>query len=200
MEQELGEVLRDQDALVAGGHLHGDGSSATPSVDEHQDWDDQIFAKECERDQESSGSRVVETWHVGNFAWYKLRQKQKYGHEAAVDTNRYKNAIAKHQMKNLVVLVQLTLDSSSVTVRRRGRHSTMRKRLPMHDEEKECETLYQALQADNGEFVKDVAESFGLPILQIDNRKDGREAMNQVLGEILLFVQQNYYRRVVDSS
>ena len=197
---ELGEVLRDQDTLVAGGHLHGNGSSATPNAGEHQDWDDRIFRKECERDQDSSGSRVVETWHVGNFAWYYLRQKQKYGHEAAVDMSRYKNAIAKHQKTNLVLLVQLTLDSSSATVRRREQYSTVRMRLPMQDEEEECLNLYQALQVDNGEFVKDVAESIGLPVLQIDNRKDGREAMNDVLGEILLFVQQNYYRRVVVTS
>jgi len=85
-------------------------------------------------------------------------------------------------------------------VKRRERYATMKERLPMKNEAEECEELWQALQEDNGEFISGVANTLGIPVLQIDNEKDGEEAMNEVLSEILVFVQSNYYKRVVVSS
>ena len=175
--------------------MHGDGSSITTSLGEKHDWDGRILEAECQRDEQSACSRVVETWHCGNAAWCQLRQKQKNDITSAdVDLERYKHAIAKHQETRLVLIVQLTLGSSSVMVKRRERYATMKERLPMQNEVKECEELYQALQEDNGEFISGVASTLlGIPILQIDNEKDGEEAMNEVLSEILVFVQSNYY-------
>lgn len=181
--------------------MHGDGSSITTSLGEKHDWDGRILEAECQRDEQSTCSRVVETWHCGNAAWCQLRQKQKNDITSAdVDLERYEHAIAKHQEPTLLLIVQLTLGSSSVMVKRRKRYATMKERLPMQNEAKECEELYQALQEDNGEFISGVASNLSIPVLQIDNEKDGEDAMNEVLSEILLFVQSNYYKRVVVSS
>ena len=188
---EVGEIERDSESLVEGGHLHGDGSSA-PSSPGQEDWDDFILKKECERDslfQNSKSSiRVVETWHVGNAAWYKLR-KQK-----SADLERYKSAIAKHQESSLVAVVQLMLASPSTMVRRREINAGNRKRLPMQDEEKECNQLYYALQDNN---LKDMLDPLGVPFLQIDNNVDGDEAMEKILIDVLSFVEQHFHRQVV---
>jgi thymidylate kinase len=145
---ELGETERDSESLVEGGHLHGDGSS-TASLNS-KDWDDFLLKKECERDaafKDSKGSiRVVETWHVGNVAWFRLRQQKSAANNA--DQERYRIAISKHQESSFVVVVQLMLASSSTMVRRREVDTDNRKRLPMLDDENECRQLYIALQRE----------------------------------------------------
>ena len=193
---ELGETERDSESLVQGGHLHGDGSSsATTTSSGQEDWDDFIHEKESERDilfQDSKSSmRVVETWHVGNGAWYNLRQQQQ---SSSTDFERYKIAIAKHQESSLVLVIQLMLESPSTMVRRRRQDTDNSKRLPMQDEEKECNQLFVALQDNN---MKDIMlDPLQIPLLQIDNNVDGSEAMEKILMDILSFVQKHLHSQV----
>ena len=195
---ELGETERDSESLVGGGHLHGDGSSATSKQSSVQnDWDDYLHRIECERDilfQDSNNStRVVETWHVGNGAWYNLRQQHKQKN-SSTELERYKIAIAKHQESSLVLVIQLTVASPSTMIRRRALDTGNSKRLPMQDEEKECNQLFLALQDSNLNDV--MLDSFGIPLLQIDNDDDGGEAMEKILLDVLSFVQTHLHRQV----
>jgi hypothetical protein len=192
---ELGETERDSESLVEGGHLHGDGSSTTSSSSpDRKDWDEFLLTKECERDalfQDSKGSiRVVETWHAGNAAWYKLRQQKS---AANADLERYHNAILKHQESSFVVVVQLMLASPSTMVRRREVDTGNRKRLPMQDDEEECHQLYTALQDSN---LKNTLDPLGIPLLEVDNSSDGDEAMEKTLMHVLSFVQKHLHRQV----
>jgi hypothetical protein len=196
-DPELGDILRDSESLVAGGHMHGDGSSSTDD-EKGNNWDVKVHDAECQRDKEldNTKSRVVETWHIGNAAWYSFREKQKQVRGVS-DMNQYKLAIAKHLQKHPVIIIQLTLNSSSVIIERLRSYPTVRKRIPMGDECKECEDLYQCLQEDNISFIKEVVDSFGIPYLQIDNSGDGEEAMKETLTEVLAFVQGHLHRRIV---
>ena len=114
-----------------------------------------------------------------------------------IDLDTYKRAIAKHQKISAVLLIHLKLDSPDAMVRRRQKYDTMQKRLPMEDDKKGCQDLYQALQLDIDNFLDEVAESLGIPLLQTDNGDDGKEAMDKTLREILLFVQQHFHRQVI---
>jgi hypothetical protein len=141
----------------------------------------------------NSYMRVVETWHVGNGAWYNLRQQQKKN--GSTDLERYKIAIAKHQESSLVLVIQLMVASSSTMVRRRTLDTDNSKRLPMQDEEKECNQLFLDLQDSN---LKDVMlDLLGIPLLKIDNDDDGSEAMEKILLDVLSFVQTRLHRQVV---
>ena len=184
---ELGEIERDKESLVEGGHLHGDGSSSTASTQGSEDWDDFLLKKECERDAAFSSStssiRVVETWHVGNAAWYKLRKAEN------ADLERYKSAIAKHQETSLVVVVQLMLKSPSTMVQRREVDSDNKKRLPMKDDEQECNQLYNALQEND--LKEDILDQLGIPLVRKDNDDDGEDAMEKALIDTLAFVQKH---------
>ena len=160
-----------------------------------EDWDDFIHEKESERDilfQDSKSSmRVVETWNVGNAAWYNLRQQQQ---SSSTDFERYKIAIAKHRESSLVLVIQLMLESPSTMVRRRRLDTDNSKRLPMQDEEKECNQLFVALQDNN---MKDIMlDPLQIPLLQIDNNVDGSEAMEKILMDILSFVQKHLHSQV----
>jgi len=195
-DPELGEILRDRSSLMASGHLHGNGSSTNTSEEEQQSWDDRIHKEECKRDDERrSGTRVVETWHVGNASWYQLRQKQK--RQDQISLERYRSAIAKHLEQSSVLLVQLALDSPSVITQRREKDPGMGKRLPMKAVEEECKELHKALQEDIDDFLTEVTDALGIPFLRIDNGSNGKESMGQNLREILSFVQRHYYRQVV---
>ena len=59
-QDELGNRLRGSEKeKMADGHRGG----------YHAGWDARVFAAEEARDGETEGSRVVETWHVGNCLW-----------------------------------------------------------------------------------------------------------------------------------
>eukprot|EP00588_Corethron_pennatum_P026244 CAMPEP_0194327020 /NCGR_PEP_ID=MMETSP0171-20130528/39307_1 /TAXON_ID=218684 /ORGANISM="Corethron pennatum, Strain L29A3" /LENGTH=816 /DNA_ID=CAMNT_0039086811 /DNA_START=115 /DNA_END=2562 /DNA_ORIENTATION=+ len=193
-EPELGEILRQNDMLQPGGHMYGDGSGLSDQNGNKDLWDDRIFLEEVHRDLESSKNisshcRVVETWHVGNAKWYALRQK---ANGADIDIERYKTAVINHQAASVVLLVNLNLPSSSVMLDRRkaGQEdglTSVQKRLPLKDEEKECEELYQALQLDCSD---EMLTSSNIPMIQIENGDDGPEAMERTLKSILLFLQR----------
>ena len=208
-DPELGCVLRNSDNLVAGGHTYGDGSTRPDSSSEPFGWDKHVHRQECNRDRECSVSRVVETWHVGNSAWLGMRL------EKAIDNSDlpeitdedwyrlgswYLDAISEHLQRTAVLIVQLALDSPSTTLRRRGRYESMRKRLPMLDEEKECNELQHYLQDKMEDNLSVLAKNFDIPLLRIDNSNDGDEAMERVLKQIICFVRKNLYRRVVATS
>jgi thymidylate kinase len=238
-EPELGEILRQKDALQPGGHMYGDGSengsknesrntNASGSSDQDEKnknaWDDLIFEEEVRRDlnavsknEQSSASssycRVVETWHVGNAKWYALRQGKVIGDgddNSDVDVERYKTAITNHQATSIVLLVNLNIPSSSIMMDRRKAGddkeeedgtvtASARNRLPLKDEEKECEELYQALQFQSGGSSDPIVASCtcNVPMIQIDNGDHGPEAIERTLKSILSFVQLHSHRRLV---
>ncbi|KAL7461480.1 hypothetical protein ACHAXS_001910 [Conticribra weissflogii] len=186
---ELGDVERDASSLVAGGHLHGNGNSKNDNkTNSGQDWDDFLHEKECRRDAKCDVTRVVETWHIGNAAWYQLRQRQK-GREN-IDLGRYENAISKHLDTSRVIVVQLALNSHSAMVRRRKNEGKTKKRVPMEDDVKECRELHEALQLDMDVLLKNILDSLGLPFLRIHNDIDGDEAMQRVLCEAMTFAEK----------
>jgi thymidylate kinase len=100
-QQELGDVLRDAEHVVAGGHLVGDGSGNLNA----QSWDDRIYYEETTRDHQhlenksSQISRVVETWHVGNLAWALMRKEAQPGtslKDKKALVHKVKTAIREH--------------------------------------------------------------------------------------------------------
>jgi len=188
-DRELGEIERDANSLVAGGHLHGNGSSTGfDETNGGRDWDDFLHKKECQRDSKCNATRVVETWHIGNAAWYQFRQQQSSMEN--IDLDRYENSISKHLDSSRVIVVQLALSSHSVMVRRRENDGRNKDRLPMEDDDKECQELYAALQHDMDILLKNVVEALSLPFLRIHNDNDGEEAINRILCEILSFVEK----------
>jgi thymidylate kinase len=74
-DAELGDILRKSEDIVSGKHKVGYDSCDSMS------WDDLVFQEEAKRDQASSGSRVVETWHVGNLAWAQMRANNKQSND-----------------------------------------------------------------------------------------------------------------------
>ncbi len=191
-DPELGEILRgERDQLKPGGHMSGDGSG-----EENSDaWDDLIHRAEVDRDEKACAvrsCRIVETWHIGNAKWYQLRQKGKDDNDdAVVDLTNYRDAVAKHQSSSVVLLINLILDSSDIVMRRREICNDARARLPLADEEKECRDMFQVLQSDQA-----LVESFGIPVLNIDNGTDGKDALNHTLRSILSFIQQHSHKRI----
>jgi len=187
-DSELGAILRDEASLVSNGHLHGGGGSTT--CDERDSWDNTIYDAECKRDESSIGCcRIVETWHCGNSAWYQLRQGQ--------NVERYYKAIAKHQETSVVLIVHLKFESSSIMIDRRKKYPSACERLPLEDELKGCNKLFECLQDDV--LYESMAKKLQIPILKIDNGTDGEQAMNRSLKEILAFIQIHYKKRVVIS-
>lgn len=136
-DREFGEIERYASSLVAGGHLHGNGSSTSfDKTNGGRDWDDFLHQKECQRDSKCNATRVVETWHIVNAAWYQLRQRRRSIEN--FDLERYKNSISKPLESSQVIVVQLALSSHSVMVNRREIDGRNKERLPMEDNDKEC--------------------------------------------------------------
>ena len=66
---ELGDALRDPaEVTIPAGYKAGYSSGA-------DSWDDKIYNAEVVRDQrqDNGDNRIVETWHVGNVGWAKIR-------------------------------------------------------------------------------------------------------------------------------
>lgn len=202
---ELGCALRNSDKLVAGGHMYGDGSTRPNPSSEPFAWDKHIHAEECNRDVKCSVSRVVETWHFGNSAWFRMRLQKAIDNGdlpgiTEEDRHRlgswYLDAISQHLQRTAILIVQLAVDSPSTILRRRGHNESMKRRLPMEDEEKECTELQHYLQED----LSTLAGNFDIPLLRIDNSNDGDEEIERVLRQILCFTRKNSYRRVNSTS
>mmetsp|Transcript_4547 Transcript_4547/g.10182 ORF Transcript_4547/g.10182 Transcript_4547/m.10182 type:complete len:552 (-) Transcript_4547:48-1703(-) len=183
-EPELGDILRNRDALVADGHKSGDGSGI-----EDDTWDDRIHREECQRDvaDSRSGSRVVETWHIGNLAWTLQRESNSPLESSAI--LRAHNAIRDEMRRRTVVMVHLQ-SSSDASVRRRRQHPENALRLPMSDEESECIRLHKVLDLRAVDLLRAVEKNMNVPLLVLGNDEDGEEAMGARLARIVEFVDR----------
>ncbi|CAE7242904.1 unnamed protein product [Symbiodinium pilosum] len=94
-------------------------------------WDDMIHQAEVARDQErmqAMTSRVVETWHLGNFTWALTRHPE----QQEDFLQRTLDAIRKEQEAGTVLLVLLKINAATM-VRRRAKFETSA--LSFQDEE-----------------------------------------------------------------
>lgn len=190
---ELGDVLRDHDILVANGHVTGDGSGNSEAS---SDWDERIHKAECERDASNLTSRVVETWHVGNLAWELQRQPTKTSED---DTKRRlektRVSIQEELSNRRCVLFILLETSPETTLRRRHEDKDNALRLPLADEAAECRRLHQVLQQRGRELLGDINQNQELPVLVLNNDKDGEESMEEASRKIVSFIYANHWRR-----
>ena len=191
---ELGDVLRDRDKLVAGGHVTGDGSGNSEAS---SDWDERIRKAECERDASSrTMSRVVETWHVGNLAWELQRQSTETLEDDTKRRLEKTRVSIQEESSNRRCVLFVLLDISPETSRRR-RHEDKANalRLPLADEAAECCRLHQVLQQRGRELLDDINQNLELPVLVLNNDKDGDKSMEEISRKILSFIYANHWRR-----
>ncbi|KAI0563255.1 Thymidylate kinase [Gracilaria domingensis] len=191
---KLGDILRDKDKIVAGGHRTGDGTAEKLALT--TPWDDVVHSAECERDRTTTSSRVVETWHVGNMAWSLLRQKSSTESQqnAGQVIERAKAAIRSELEKAVVLFVHLRIEVETCIRRRRIEENS--KRIPMIDESHECAELHEALDVQGAELLSEFAD-LSIPVLQVQNSEDGDQAMHESLRQIVHFVNRNLWRKVL---
>lgn len=187
---ELGDVLREKSKLVAGGHKLGDGS-ATQSQNGIC-WDDRIHKEECRRDDLSSFSRVVETWHMGNLAWALFRNATFRKHLVS----NAKGAIEKESEKACVLFVHIRV-TPEVSVKRHE-YDENAKRLPMKDPSIECKALHAALDMGIAEHIKAFTE-LNIPVLHVNNCVEGAKAMAAVAQKIIEFVNLHRWKQLMYS-
>jgi thymidylate kinase len=188
---ELGQVLRDTEKLVAGGHRLGDGSGSQNAVS----WDDRLYAEERKRDKlNPTSSRVVETWHVGNLSWALMRKMVKADKKSPGDRNqmveRAKDAIEEHSQVASILFVHLSIENSAI--RRRRRLPGNAQRLPLENEEEECEELHSALDIHGLELIRELHGE--IPILVLENSVDGDIAIEENARRIVRFINVNLWR------
>lgn len=198
-----------------------------------RDWDDYLHTEERRRDSCSNGKngrcRVVETWHPGNLAWALQR-----GGGAPLSSDgarrlerRAREAVADHARGDDGAVVLLVHLSVSATTSRRRRSQlvadagetigvsgevvgddgrTGAARLPMADEEAECDRLHGALHRNGLEILRSewlAASDLGIVVpaaLEVDNDEDGEEGANRAIQEIVHFVQRHHWRRLVSHT
>ncbi len=197
-DEELGKILRDEDELVANGHLHGDGKGNTEDSSSCKDeWDDLILQKECERDLASSqgGCRIVETWHGGNAAWNYFRRKNVLTQKDFRSTvlQQYLDAMAKHVESTSVLMILLSIDSNNTIINRRLKDQRATQRLPLQDEREDASDL---LCLNDQDFYEYMSKATSIPLLIVDNTEHGEEAIQSTLKLILNFILENAFRRV----
>ena len=171
-DPEIGDIQRDKDNLIAGGHLSGDGSGKDTN-----DWDTFVHEKECERDRSScptSCNRVVETWHLGNLAWALLRLN---GLDSSSDEKenmlkaRAHQAIQKEIKYRNVVCIHLQTSAETI-IRRRQNQPDNALRLPMENEQEECMNLCTFLDQQVVDLLNEhIQKKF---ILVLNNDEEGR--------------------------
>ena len=188
-DEELGKILREEDKLVANGHVYGDGKG-----NDKDQWDERIFQKECERDL-SQECRIVETWHGGNAAWNYFRRKKKLTQEEFRSTvlPHYLGAMTKHAESTIVLMIFLSIDSTDTIMDRRSKDQTAMDRLPLQDEREDAQSL---LCLNDKYFYEHIAREAKIPLLVIENMEYGEEAIEKTLKSILYFAQANSFRRV----
>jgi thymidylate kinase len=196
-QRELGDILRDAEHVVAGGHRVGDGSGNINA----QSWDDRIYYEETTRDHQqlengsSQRSRVVETWHVGNLAWALMRREAQPGtslkdRRALVDNAR--TAIREHQKESVILFVHLSISVEACLSRRKAPENS--RRIPMDDERKECLELHKTLEEKGLDLLQTELEDLSIPLLVIDNSQDGELAIEDSARRIVRFVHENLWR------
>lgn len=150
-------------------------------------WDDVLHQAEVARDQErmsTSTSRVVETWHLGNFVWAITRRPEQHGDllKRAVD------AIQQEQEATIVLLVLLKINPSTM-VRRRATFQTSA--MAFQDEEVDASKLAKATGEKLDQMLGEHDFCFPhgkLPVLKLDNNQDGEEALNDTVDAIVDFI------------
>jgi thymidylate kinase len=196
-QQELGDILRDADHVVAGGHRIGDGSGDLNA----QSWDDRIHYEETTRDRQQLGSgssqssRIVETWHVGNLAWALMRKKAQPGscledRKALVDQAR--TAIREHQKESVILFVHLSISVETCLSRRKAPDNS--RRLPMDDERRECLELHKHMEEKGLDLLQTELEDLSIPLLVLNNSQDGESAIEESACRIVRFVHENFWR------
>ena len=193
-DEELGKILRDEDSLVANGHLIGGGDG----INSKDQWDELIMRKECERDNISTTNhvcRVVETWHCGNAAWNYFRRKGDLSQNEFRSTvlQTYIDAMKKHVESTSVLMVFLSIDSANTIISRRLNDHDAMKRLPL---EEECEDAKDLLCLNEKEFYEYMAAATNIPFLVVGNTDHGEEAIEKTLKSILYFTREHAFRRV----
>ena len=187
-DPEIGDIQRDKDILVAGGHLTGDGSGGKDN-----DWDTFVHEKECERDNScpTSCNRVVETWHLGNLVWALIRLSRSNSSSDEKKTMlkaRAVQAIQEEIKHRNVVCVHLET-SAETTIRRRQNQPHNALRLPMKNEQEECVKLCAALNDQVVELLNEhIQKKF---ILVFNNDEDGEEAMGRKVREIASYLESH---------
>jgi len=197
-DPELGEVLRENKNFRPGGYCCGDGSRSWNDAENRDAWDDLIFEAEKRRDEdclEARYCRVVETWHVGNSKWFSARRRNK-SDDPNINVQRYTKAVLEHKKSAVAILIHLDIPSSTVMLNRRMHDESARARIPLDQEVKECEEMYQALQSNTAKDQHEIS-SLGIPSLHVDNGEFGDEAMTQTIQTIISFIQQHYYKRAL---
>lgn len=150
-------------------------------------WDDVLHQAEVARDQErmsTTTSRVVETWHLGNFVWALTRRPEQHGDllKRAVD------AIQQEREATIVLFVLLKINPATM-VRRRATFQTSA--LAFQDEEADASKLAKATGEKLDQMLGERHFCFPhgeLPVLKLDNNQDGEEALNDTVDAIVDFI------------
>jgi thymidylate kinase len=197
LQQELGDVLRDAEHVVAGGHRVGDGSGNLNA----QSWDDRIYYEETTRDHQqfenesSPSSRVVETWHVGNLAWALMRKAAQPGDflkDKKALVEKVRTAIQEHQKGSVILFVHLSISVEACLSRRKAAENS--RRLPMGDERKECLDLHKNMEEKGLDLLQTELGDLSIPLLVLDNSRDGISAIEDSAHHIVRFVHENLWR------
>ena len=145
-------------------------------------WDDTIHAAEIERDGRSKlTSRVVETWHLGNFVWALTRCP-----ELKEDLlNRAIDAIRQEQEGGIVLFVLLKINAATM-LRRRAKFQTSA--LAFQDEETDATNLWKATGEKLDEMMACHRFNVPVPVLKLDNNRDGETALNDTVDAIVDFI------------
>ena len=151
-------------------------------------WDETIHKAEVARDQErmsSKTSRVVETWHLGNYVWALTRHPE----QEEELRRRALNAILEEQETTRVLLVLLQIDVSTMLRRTKGFETSV---LHFKDEEAECLKLSKATGEKLDEIMQEPNELSGItvPIFKWNNNADGQldDAVSAITDFISFFI------------
>ena len=187
---ELGDILRDHNRLAPNGHLYGDGTGVMGIFD--TSWDDRVHAAELARDESFEGSRVVETWHVGNLAWALQR-----GQVPPDSTDKARAPLLARTLAAVEAEVRrgrrvlaVHLDVSPETIMRRRLQFNV-SLLPLTNEKEGVSHLHQALGIRTDELLmEEWFQNTSIPVLRLNNNEDGEAAMADIIKKVLAFINQ----------
>ena len=91
-----------------------------------------------------------------------------------------------------VLFVHLNITSETSVRRRQIRRNA--ERLPMNNEQVECAELHSALDVRGVQLLREF-EDLNLPVLVLDNSKDGEAAIEETSRRIVRFINEKLWRR-----
>ena len=194
-QTELGQTLRDESNLVAGGHRTGNGSGDGTS--NSSSWDDQLYHAEMQRDGNDADDRccrVVETWHIGNLEWALMRLRARKDKSPAEEdlVVRTKSAFQAELKRAVVIAVHLKVGPED-SLRRRVQEKTNQARIPMVSERDELTELHQSLDVQAQQHLAELQKELDFPYLLIENSDDG--ALDVMAKRIVRFINEQQWRR-----